>query len=189
MKMRILIFLATCVGIALTISTIAQEQLAFVPDSGREILFKMANKFPKSEDLASLAASKKSPVEWKGYLAAKGMLTGLKEKQIEELITYMAINFPFTKISGTTIKTDDLPKGGKQILLDKCQGCHSISVVVLTEKPEVAWQNVMLRTDHAQITEELKEMEVNTLTAYLAINMPVPEKDVPKNLRVPSLGQ
>jgi mono/diheme cytochrome c family protein len=188
--MKRMIFLATCVGIALSISAMAQDELAFVPDSGREILFKVANKFPKSEGLTSLAAAgKKTPAEWKGYLAAKGVLAGLKEKQIEELVTYIAINSPFPKISGTAIKTADLPIGGKQIVLDKCQGCHSISIVVLSEKPEVAWFNVLVRTDHAQVTEELKEIEVNTLTAYLAINMPVPEKDVPEDMRVPSLGQ
>jgi mono/diheme cytochrome c family protein len=177
-------------GALLTISAFAEEQLGFLPMSGREILLKVLGICQKCDVLATLAGAKKTEEEWKNYLSSKGGLEGLNERQVKELITYMAFNFPLRNpTSGSPMKADSLPKGGKEILLTNCLGCHSVSVVALSEKPEAAWWNVLMRTDHAPVLEKLDEVEAKTLIAYLAINMPVPAQDIPEDLRVPSPGQ
>jgi len=177
-------------GVLVTLSALAEEQLGFLPNSGREIMLKVLGICQKCDDLATLARAKRTEGEWKGYLSSMGGLEGLNERQVKELITYLAINFPLKKeIPGNPKKADSLPKGGKEILLANCLGCHSVSIVALSEKPEAAWWNVLMRTDHAPVLEKLEEVEAKTLTAYLAINMPVPAKDIPEDLRVPSPGQ
>ena len=177
-------------GILLASFGLAVETFTFLPDSGRDLLLKVVEHCKKCDDLATLATAKRTEGEWKDYLSSRGALEGLSEKQVKELSTYMAINFPLKKeTSGSVMKVDSLPKGGKEILLTNCLGCHSVAIVTLSEKPEAAWWNVLMRTDHAPVLEKLGEVEANTLIAYLANNMPVPAKDIPEGLRVPSPGQ
>ena len=80
---------------------------------------------------------------------------------------------------------DVLPKGGKQLLLENCAHCHSISIPALAEKTVIAWENHLTQKDHAAMPGSLKKSELNTLISYLAINMPVPEKEIPEELREP----
>jgi len=177
-------------GVLLTISAFAEEQFGFLPDSGAEILLKTLAACQKCDDLETLATAKRTEGKWKDYLSSRGALERLSEKQVKELSTYMAINFPLKKeTSGNPMKADSLPKGGKEILLTNCMGCHSVAIVALSEKPEAAWWNVLLRTDHAPVLEKLGKVEAETLITYLANNMPVPAKDIPEDLRVPPPGQ
>jgi len=174
-------------SILLCVAAQGQEEYRFLPDSGREILMGVLDRCIKCAPVATLAEARRSPEEWTSYFAEREGPGGLDGRQVKELTTYLAINFPISlrDIPARAKMVDFLPKGGKQLLLENCAHCHSLSIPALAEKTDIAWGNHLTQKDHAAILGRLKESELNTLTSYLAINMPVPEKEIPEELREP----
>jgi mono/diheme cytochrome c family protein len=185
------VFLMILSGTLLASFVLANETFKFLPDSGRDLLLKVVDDCKKCDDLASLATTKRTSEEWKAYFTQKGVLGGLREKQVKELTAYLAINLPLPEgqVPKNPKKLDFLPKGGKELLMEHCMSCHTVAAPCLVERPEAGWENLLLRGDHISISEKLKKSEAKTLTSYLAINMPIPEEEIPEDLRVPAPRQ
>ena len=193
MKKGSFVFLMILSGILLAGSPPAVETFKFLPDSGRDLLLKVLDHCKKCDDLdpASWATTKRTSEEWKAYFTPKGVLGGLSEKQVKELTMYLAINLPLPEgqVPKNSKKLDFLPKGGKELLMEHCMSCHTVAAPCLVERPEAGWENLLERGDHITVLEKLKKSEAKTLTSYLAINMPIPEEEIPEDLRVPAPRQ
>ena len=193
MKKGSFVFLMILSGILLAGSPPAVETFKFLPDSGRDLLLKVLDHCKQCDDLdpASLATTKRTSEEWKAYFTPKGVLGGLSEKQVKELTMYLAINLPLPEgqVPKNSKKLDFLPKGGKELLMEHCMSCHTVAAPCLVERPEAGWENLLERGDHITVLEKLKKSEAKTLTSYLAINMPIPEEEIPEDLRVPAPRQ
>jgi hypothetical protein len=191
MKKGSFVFLMILSGTLLAGFALAVETFKFLPDSGRDLLLKVVEHCKKCDDLAALATAKMTSEEWKAYFAERGGLGVLSEKQAKELTAYLAINLPLPEgqVPKNPKKLDFLPKGGKELLMEHCMSCHTVAAPCLVERPEAGWQNLLERGDHISVLEKLKKSEAKTLTSYLAINMPIPEEEIPEDLRVPAPRQ
>ena len=68
-----------------------------------------------------------------------------------------------------------MPKGGRTVLLDvlgKVPDGRELKSILTARRTEAGWREAM-----AERVKALNEHEVNTLAAYLAVNMPVPDAE------------
>ena len=77
--------------------------------------------------------------------------------------------------------TRTLPKDGRDLALDNCQGCHIITVVVTQDRTKTAWLQTMSTPSHAGIKSTPEERE--ELASYLELNAAIPIDQVPEDLR------
>ena len=166
------------------------EQLAFIPAGGRTLLTDIATSKPPADELEPLLTGKRSREEWSSYLKAHSQavpaLQRLSDKQRLTLADYLSFHMPLpaNQVPANLARTDwtrTLPKDGRDLALDNCQGCHIITVVVTQERSKTFWLGTLGTPSHAviKLTPEQRE----ELASYLELNAGIPIEQVPEELR------
>jgi hypothetical protein len=165
------------------------EQLTFIPSGGRT-LTGIATSKPPADELKALLTGKRTREEWKGYLDAHShavpALERLNDKQRLTLADYLSFHMPLpaNQVPANLASTDwtrTLPKDGRDLALDHCQGCHIITVVVTQERTKTAWLGTLSTPSHAVIKFTPAQRE--ELASYLEQNAGIPIEQVPVELR------
>ena len=177
----------------------AEDPYQFMPKGGRDLFVQVLAACTNCNDIVAAVATQSSQEAWLKYFTAKqsrqkvaaaeakrGALAGLSDKQTRVLLTYLAVNTPVPKEKlprdpKSANWTSVLPPDGRQLTLEKCMGCHSLGVTVLNEADYRGWGMIMRKSDHVVI--RMTEKEVETLKQYLSIITPIPQDQVPKELR------
>lgn len=170
------LILAGCTALAAQ----AQDDLfAFIPQGGRTLLGDLFASGKASPD--EVLSSRRSAVEWQAYL--QGLESGLDEAQLQTLAAYLAATMPAAESGGQTLDTNGtaLPRDGRDLVLEYCQSCHIITVVVTQDRSREAWLGMMNRASHVEIGTSQQEREA--LADYLVLNGGIPIEDVPEELR------
>ena len=167
------------------------EQLAFIPAGGRTLLTNIAtSKPPPADELKTLLTGKRSRDEWSSYLKTRSQavpaLQSLSDKQRLTLADYLSFHMPLpaNQVPASLTRTDwtrTLPKDGRDLALDHCQGCHIITVVVTQERTKTAWLGTLSTPSHAVIKFTPEQRE--ELAGYLELNAGIPIEQVPEELR------
>ena len=102
------------------------------------------------------------------------------------LANYLAFNMPLPvkSIPANPAKANWeklLPPDGRDLVLNNCQFCHIITVVVTQEKTKDTWLGTMNSPSHIEI--ELSAQKREALAEYLALNAAIPIDLVPEALR------
>ena len=166
------------------------EQLALIPAGGRTLLTDIATSKPPADELKPLLTGKRSREEWSSYLnthnQAVPALQRLSDKQRLTLADYLSFRMPLPakQVPANLAATDwtrDLPKDGRDLALDNCQGCHIITVVVTQERSKTFWLGTLSTPSHAVIKFTPEQRE--ELASYLELNAGIPIDQVPEELR------
>lgn len=166
------------------------EQLTFIPSGGRTLLTGVATSKPPADELKALLTGKHSREEWKGYINAHAQaapsLRRLNDKQRLTLADYLSFHMPLPASQvpanlANTNWTRTLPKDGRDLALDHCQGCHIITVVVTQDRTKTAWLGTLSTPSHAVIKFTPEQRE--ELASYLELNAGIPIEQVPEELR------
>lgn len=90
-----------------------------------------------------------------------------------------------------------LPHGGNDLLaavLDVCETCDDVDELATAERTRDEWEAYFRDQEHSDEGESeagalvgLSDEEIDTLAAYLAINLPMPEDDVHDDMEVAAL--
>lgn len=192
MKMpRIANFTVAAVALAALAAAWAAEEdvFAFIPHGGRTLLAQVLNNKPASGDVQAMLAAKHTRDEWmtylRGHTAQLPAVSKLSDKEMKTLADYMAFNMPLAaKAPSSPTQANwekTLPLDGKDMALDKCQGCHIITVVVTQDRTKEAWLGTMNKPSHIQI--KLSKDQREALANYLVLNAAIPIEQVPEDLR------
>lgn|SRR5579872_98060 len=197
MIMRFISSLAACAlaGMfgSLTVQPLAAqtaEQLTFIPSGGRTLLTDIANSKPPAGEIKSLLTAKHSREEWSGYLSAHGKavpaIQKLSDKERLTLADYLSFHMPLAanQVPANPAGADwtrNLPKDGRDLALNNCQGCHIITVVVTQQRTHTAWMGTLSTPSHAPIKMTAAERE--ELASYLELDAGIPIEQVPEDLR------
>jgi mono/diheme cytochrome c family protein len=166
------------------------EQLTFIPAGGRTLLTNIATGKPSVEELKALLSGKHSREEWSTYLKTHGQalpaLQRLNDKEQVTLADYLSFHMPLpaNQVPTNLTRTDwtrTLPKDGRDLALDNCQGCHIITVVVTQVRTKKAWLGTLSTPSHAVIKFTPEQRE--ELASYLELNAGIPIEQVPEELR------
>lgn len=167
------------------------EQLTFIPAGGRTLLTNIAtSKPPPADELKALLTGKRSRDEWSSYLKTHNQavpaLQSLSDKQRLTLADYFSFHMPLpaNQVPANLTRTDwtrTLPKDGRDLALDHCQGCHIITVVVTQERTKTAWLGTLSTPSHAVVKFTPEQRE--ELASYLELNAGIPIEQVPEELR------
>lgn len=160
---------------ALAVST-AQDQFAFMPASGSELLVEVLDACDGCDDIPTLATYELEAEEWQQYFEEKGALADYDEKQVTVLVSYLAINFPNgAKDAGS------LPRSTRSMVILNCQLCHSIAVPMTQARPLERWLEHRFIAPHDGLSLSVKDWE--TVAYYLANVAPLPLEAIPEPLR------
>lgn len=179
---------AACLALPVAGQTAAQ--LAFIPAGGRTLLTGIVDSQPPAGELRALLTGKRSRDEWSSYLKAHGpaipALQRLSDKQRLTLADYLSLHMPLPADQvpadpARTGWTRDLPKDGRDLTLDHCQGCHIITVVVTQERSKTYWLGTVSTPSHAVI--KLTPGQREELASYLELNAGIPIEQIPEELR------
>lgn len=172
-----LLFLA---GAPLALHAQDDDLFAFIPPGGRTLLGDLIGSGKVSPD--QIVSSRQSREEWSGFIEGLGD-TGLDEVQRGTLAAYLAATMPASETGGQTVDTDGLalPRDGRDLVLEYCQSCHIITVVVTQDRTREAWLGTMNKPSHVEIDTTRAEREA--LADYLVLNGGIPIDDVPEELR------
>ncbi len=169
----------------LPLSAQTPEQLTFIPAAGRTLLIDIANSKPPADELKGLLTGKRSREEWVTYLKAHAQALPasqrLSDKQRLTLADYLSFHMPLPANQVTANLARTLPKDGRDLTLDNCQGCHIITVVVTQDRSKTHWIGTMSTPSHSVIKITPKERE--ELASYLELNANIPIEQVPEELR------
>lgn len=178
-------------GVAFGFALAAAEEdiFAFIPHGGRTLLAQVLGNRPVAGDVQSMLAAKHTQGEWaawlRGHAAQLPALSKLSDKEMLTLADYMAFNMPLAAkapASPTQANWEKaLPPDGRDMALDKCQGCHIITVVVTQDRAKEAWLGTMNKPSHIQI--KLSKEQREALANYLVLNAAIPIDKVPEDLR------
>jgi len=167
-----------------------KDVFAFIPAGGRTLFAQVVGSHPPVDELQAILAGKRTRAEWLTYLKSKmksvPALQKFSEQEQLTLADYLSFNMPLA--SGQTAadlaKADlekALPLDGRDFALEKCQGCHIITVVITQVRPVPAWLGTMNKPSHARI--KLSPEQREALASYLVLNGGIPIDDVPEELR------
>lgn len=169
----------------------AEDPFAFMPKGGKSLLLEILADVPATQDVLPFVTERKSPDEWVAYLTDRSKavrrLAGFTEQERRTLAAYLAINTP---LSADQIpqRTDlaawkrVLPADGRELALRHCPVCHSLYSSFLTQNRDVqGWLGTFEVPFHREI--KMTEKERETFSHYSAINMPVKEALIPRELR------
>jgi mono/diheme cytochrome c family protein len=167
-----------------------KDVFAFIPAGGRTLLAQLVASRPPVDELQAILTAKHSRDEWLTYL--KGKTKSLPELQKfgeQELLTladYLSFNMPLSsgQSAADLAKADlekALPPDGRDFALEKCQGCHIITVVITQVRPVPAWLGTMNKPSHFRI--KLSREQREALASYLVLNGGIPIDQVPEELR------
>jgi len=155
---------------------VAQDQFAFMPASGQELLVAVLEGCGGCDDIPTLATWDLEADAWRQYFEEKGALADYDEKQVAVLVSYLAINFP----NGAT-NASSLPRSTRSMVILNCQLCHSIAVPMTQARPLERWLEHRLIAPHDGLSLTPKDWE--TLAHYLANVAPLPLEVIPEQLR------
>ena len=162
----------------------------FIPAGGRTLLAQVLAGRPADADQSALLSGKRSRDEWLAHL--KGRRTSIaglgkfSDKQLLTLADYLAHNMPQSTVKSPASSSlasweRALPPDGRDFVLNYCQGCHIVTVVVTQSRTKEAWLGSLGKPSHVQI--KLKPDQREALASYLVINAAIPIDDVPEELR------
>jgi mono/diheme cytochrome c family protein len=161
------------------------EQLTFIPAGGRTLLTNIATSKPPADELKALLTGKRSRDDWSSYLKAHSQavppLQSQSDKQRLTLADYLSFHMPFPANQVTANLARTLPKDGRDLALEHCQGCHIITVVVTQDRTKTHWLGTVTNPAHAIIKMTPGERE--ELASYLELNANIPIEQVPEELR------
>ncbi len=173
-----------CAALILTgctaLAAYAQDDVfAFIPQGGRTLLGDLFASGKASP--GEVLSSRRSADEWLSYI--QGLDSGLDEVQGQTLAAYLAATMPAAETGGQTLDTNGtaLPRDGRDLVLEYCQSCHIITVVVTQSRSREAWLGMMNRASHVEIGTTQQEREA--LADYLVLNGGIPIEEVPEELR------
>jgi hypothetical protein len=166
------------------------DVFAFIPAGGRTLLTNVFAGHPPSDEVKGLLNAKRTRDGWVVYLKEHGKavppLAALSDVELLTLADYLSFNMPLaaSQISADPAKTNwsrALPMDGRDYALEKCQGCHIITVVVTQKRPKEHWLGTMHKPSHIRI--RLTEAQREQLASYLVLNAGIPIDQVPEPLR------
>ena len=167
-----------------------EDVFAFIPAGGRTLLAQVVASHPPVDELQAILTGKRTREEWLSYLKGKvktvPALQRLSEQELTTLADYLSFNMPLEsgQSAADLAKADltkALPPDGRDFALEKCQGCHIITVVITQVRPVAAWLGTMNKPSHARI--KLSREQREALASYLVLNGGISIDDVPKELR------
>jgi mono/diheme cytochrome c family protein len=179
-------------GASLAGPLLAQEKdvFAFIPAGGRTLFAQLIAGGPPADELQAVLMGKRTRVEWLAYLKSKAKsvpaIQKFGEQELTTLADYLSFNMPLASGQGAAslAKADldkALPPDGRDFALEKCQGCHIITVVITQVRPVPAWLGTMNKPSHSRI--KLSREQREALASYLVLNGGIPIDDVPEELR------
>lgn len=178
-------------GVAFGLALAAAEEdiFAFIPHGGRTLLAQVLNNRPVAGDVQAMLTAKHTRDEWAAWLKGHGAqlpaVAKLSDKEMLTLADYMAFNMPLAAKAPSSPTQANwekaLPMDGRDMALDKCQGCHIITVVVTQDRTKEAWLGTMNKPSHVQI--KLSKDQREALANYLVLNAAIPIDKVPEDLR------
>ena len=109
----------------------------------------------------------------------------MSEKEFLTLADYMSFNLPLPAASVPANPAGAnwaklLPMDGRDIVLDYCQGCHIITVVITQDRAKA------LAGDHEQAQphqHQAHALQREAMASYLVLNAAIPIDQVPEELR------
>jgi hypothetical protein len=188
-KIAALSLAAAAFGVGVAVAAADEDVFSFIPHGGRTLLAQALDNRPVAGDVQAMLASKHTRDEWAAYLrghtAQLPAVAKLSDKELQTLADYMAFNMPLgAKAPSKPTRANwekTLPQDGKDMALDKCQGCHIITVVVTQDRAKEAWLGTMNKPSHVQI--KLSKDQREALANYLVLNAAIPIDKVPEDLR------
>lgn len=168
----------------------AADVFDFIPFGGRTLLARLFAGRPSGDEVRAMVNGKHTREEWLAYLRGHGReLPGLQRLTEKELLTmadYMSFNLPLpaAKIPSNPAQANWdklLPMDGRDIVLDYCQSCHIITVVITQDRAKAAWLGSMNKPSHVGI--KLSPSQREALANYLVLNAAIPIDQVPEELR------
>jgi hypothetical protein len=161
-----------------------KDVFAFIPPGGRTLLEQVVGSHPPAGELQAILTGKHTGEEWVAYLKSKSKnVAALQKFSDQELLTladYLSFNMPLQSGPGAD-PSKALPPDGRDFALEKCQGCHIITVVITQVRPVPAWLGTMHKPSHIRI--KLSQEQREALASYLVINGGIPIEQVPEELR------
>jgi hypothetical protein len=158
------------------------DVFAFIPAGGRTLLEKMIASKPTSGDMAFILNGKREYDGWVAYLQSRSSaipaIKDLSEQEVKTLADYLAMNMP---LSAGSDAPKDLSRDGRDLVLEYCQSCHIITVVVTQDRSKEAWLGTMNKPSHVEIKTTAHEREA--LANYLVLNAGIPIEQIPEELR------
>jgi mono/diheme cytochrome c family protein len=167
-----------------------KDVFAFIPAGGRTLLAQVVTRRPPPDELKAILTGKHTQSEWLTYLKGKTKsvpaLQKFSEQELLTLADYLSFNMPLSsgQSAADLAKADlekALPPDGRDFALEKCQGCHIITVVITQVRPVPAWLGTMNKPSHSRI--KLSREQREALASYLVLNGGIPIDQVPEELR------
>jgi hypothetical protein len=167
----------------------AADVFDFIPAGGRTLMAQTLASRPPDAEVRALLSGKQSGPEWVKYLRAHGKqipaVQRLKDKELQTLADYLAFNMPLAaKVPASPTQANwekALPPDGRDFVLNYCQSCHIITVVITQDRTREAWLGTLGKPSHVQI--KLSREQREALVSYLLVNGAIPIGDVPEDLR------
>jgi hypothetical protein len=176
--------------LAAPVAAQAADVFDFIPAGGRTLLAKALASRPPADEVRGLLSGKHTSEEWLGTLRGHSKaITGLQSLNDKELLTladYLSFNMPLpaARIPANPAQANWeklLPLDGRDLVLEYCQSCHIITVVITQDRSKDAWLGSMNKPSHIQI--KLTREQRDALASYLVLNAAIPIDRVPEELR------
>ena len=187
-SIRVVLCCAVIVCSALLIRPLLAETedvFSFIPAGGRTLFAQVIASRPPAGEIQAILSAKHTRDEWLAYLKSKSKavpaLQKLSEQEQLTLADYLSFNMPLASAQGPSDIANALPPDGRDFALEKCQGCHIITVVITQVRPVPAWLGTMNKPSHSRI--KLSREQREALASYLVLNGGIPIDDVPEELR------
>lgn len=161
-------------------SIAAEDPFDFMPPGGRTLL---GEAFAAGDLTAGdVLSADRSRDAWRSVMATLDK-AGLDERQKDTLAAYLASTMPAADKGGAMLDTNglDLPRDGRDLVLEYCQSCHIITVVVTQDRSREAWLGTMNKPSHVELDTTPAEREA--IADYLVLNGGIPIDDIPEELR------
>ncbi|HUW37046.1 MAG TPA: hypothetical protein VMV91_06905 [Rhodocyclaceae bacterium] len=180
------------IGVLLIAPLVAKagDVFDFIPAGGRTLLVRAIGSRSPANEVRALLSGRHTREEWLGYLRGHSKtitgLQGLKDKELLTLADYLSFNMPLpaARIPANPAQANWdklLPPDGRDLVLEYCQSCHIITVVITQDKLKNGWLGTMNKPSHVQI--KLTQEQREALANYLVINAAIPIDLVPEELR------
>lgn len=167
----------------------SEDVFDFIPLGGKTLLTQIVTGAPTTE-VRDILSGKNDYEGWRSYLKKRADVFPELEKLYDTeqltLANYLAFNMPLDvkNIPANPAKANWkklLPPDGRDMVMDNCQFCHIITVVVTQDKAKVTWLGTMNSPSHIEI--KLNERQREALASYLVLNAAIPIDLVPEELR------
>ena len=170
-------------------AALAGDVFDFIPAGGRTVLLEALGSGLPAAEARALLTGKRTPEEWLQYLRQHKAVAGLQRLEEKELLTladYLSFSMPLApaRVPATPTRANTeklLPPDGRDLVLEYCQSCHIITVVVTQDRSKTAWLGTKNKPSHVQI--KLTRAQREALASYLIVNAAIPIDQVPEELR------